>query len=365
MVNLAIIGCGAVVEGLYRGALRRLERRGTVRVVALVDPNPERGAALQRHFRGARVFGTPPEAFAQTAVDLTIVASPPGRHAEHAVEAFEHGSHVLCEKPLADSLADGERMVAAARRAQRVLAVGMTRRFFPCVAEARRLVATGALGTDLRFVYREGDVYGWPVSTDAAFRRATSGGGVLIDLGSHVLDLLAALFGPPAVTAYEDDALREGVETNCRVRLAFPGATGVVQVSWSQPLVTGLHVVGTAGELKLDPGRLDRLSWRRPGGAWEARVCDTTWPADLRLPATRRGTPRSYYDCIHYQLVQVLRAAVHGEPVPVSGEEALHVMRAIDDCYRQARPLRLPWLGDWDQVRAQALHWKVSRCAAA
>jgi predicted dehydrogenase len=363
VVKLAIIGCGAVVEGLYQGPLGWLTRQREARVVALVDPNPARTAALQRHFRGARAFMTPADAFAHTQVDLTIVASPPGRHAEHAVLAFEHGSHVLCEKPLAGTLADGERMVAAAGRARRILAVGMTRRFFPCLAEARRLIGSGALGRPLRFVYREGDVYGWPASTDAAFRRATAGGGVLSDLGSHVLDSLAALFGPPEVTANEDDALRDGVETNCRLTLAFPGATGVVQLSWSQPLVTGLHVMGPDGELKLDPGRLDRLSWRRPGRRWEARVSDARWPGDLALPPRRRGTPRTYYDCIFYQLVQVMRAAVHGEPVPVGGEEGLWVMRAIDEGYRRARPLTLPWLTDAEQAHAAAAHWSET-CAA-
>ena len=141
--RLLLIGCGAVAEGLYAGALRKLESRGMAEVAGLVDPNPSRTAALQRLFRGAIAFKTPAEALEGVAPDLTIVASPPGPHAEHAVQALGAGSHVLCEKPMTTNVEDAERMVAAAREAGRVLAVGMVRRMFPSLALAKELVEGG------------------------------------------------------------------------------------------------------------------------------------------------------------------------------------------------------------------------------
>ncbi|TMG36167.1 MAG: Gfo/Idh/MocA family oxidoreductase [Chloroflexi bacterium] len=360
---LAVIGCGAVVEGLYLAPLRTLESRGIARVAALVDPDPARTAALARHFPSARTFARPAEALAQTP-DLTIVASPPGFHMEHSVAALAAGSHVLCEKPMAIRLDDAERMVTAARVAGRVLAVGMTRRLYPSLVEARALLARGALGEGLRFVYRQGQVYGWPVSSDSAFRRATAGGGVLVDLGSHVLDFLGALFGRAIVAGYADDGQTDGVEANCRIEVAYPRAAGVVQLSWNQPLVTGLHILGSAGELRLDPTRIDGLWWRPHGGAWEHVLSAATWPSDLR-PHPREGTPRSHHDCIYYQLVRVLRAMVHGEPVPVGGDDALDVVRTIDECYRRATPLPLPWLAPGEQAQSDARHWKGRRWLAA
>ena len=363
-LTVAVIGCGAVVEGLYRGPLRALESRGIARVAALVDPDPARTAALARHFRFARTFAAPAEAFAATTPDLTIVTSPPGFHMEHSVAALAAGSHVLCEKPMAVRVDDAERMVAAARREGRLLAVGMTRRMYPCLVEGRALLARGWLGDGLRFVYRQGQVYGWPVRSDAAFRRATAGGGVLSDLGSHVLDFLGALFGAPTVRGYADDGQTDGVEANCRIELAYPAAAGFVQLSWNQPLVTGLHILGSAGELRLDPTRIDGL-WRRPrGGAWEHVSSAAAWPSDLR-PEPREGTPRTHHDCIYYQLVRVLRAIVHGEPVPVGGEEALDVVRTIDECYRRATSLLLPWLTADEQAQIDARHWKARRWLAA
>lgn len=363
-LDLAIVGCGAVVDGLYRSALRTLEARGMARVVLLIDPDAARTAALRRHFPSARAFATPREAFAALTPDLTVVASPPSLHAEHVVRALEAGSHVLCEKPMAGSVADAERIAEAARRSGRVVAVGMARRTYPSLVEAQRLLGAGALGDGLCFVYREGFVYNWPVRTDAPFRRATAGGGVLTDLGSHVLDFLAALFGTPAVTAYADDAEATGVERNCRIELDFPPARGLVQLSWSEPLVTGLRIIGSAGELVVDPGRLDAMRWRRHGGAWQIPASTATWPCDLR-PAGRRATPSTYYDCIYLQLVQVLRAVALGLPVPVAAEQGLAVVRTIEACYRQATPLRLPWLTEAEQARAAARHWKGERWSAA
>jgi predicted dehydrogenase len=363
-LDIAVIGCGAAAEGLYLNALRKLESRGLARVTALVDPNPLRTAALGRSFRSARAFADPVDAFASKAPDLTIVASPPGLHARHTLDALAAGVHVLCEKPMAIGLSEAERMVAAASLARRVLAIGMTRRMYPCLVEAQALIAQGAIGDRPRFVYREGHVYEWPVGSDAAFRRATAGGGVLMDIGSHVLDFLSALFGAPATTTYADDAHADGVETNCRLEVMCPHASGEVQLSWNQPLVTGLRICGSAGELVLDPERIDSIRFRRHDGAWETRVSTATWPADLDQQG-RRGTPQTHRDCVYYQLVQVMRAVVHGEDVPVSGEEGLAVIRAIDSCYERATSLRLPWLDAAEQSQADAHHWRGRRCAAA
>src|SRR4029077_14484227 len=178
---------------------------------------------------------------------------------------------------------------------------------------------------------------------------------------SHVLDMVAALFGAPTVRSYADNGHAAGVETNCLIELQNRVARGVVQLSWNQPLVSGLRLVGSAAELVLDPGRLDAIRWRSRTGSWRTLRCDATWPADLALRGSR-GTPRTHHDCIYYQLVSVLRAIVQGEPVPLPGENALATVRAIDACYRQATPLRLPWLSEAEQADADLRHWKAARC---
>jgi len=237
----------------------------------------------------------------------------------------------------------------------------MVRRMFPSVVRARALVRE--LGDGLRFMYREGMVYSWPVSTDAPFRRATAGGGVLTDFGSHALDLLASLFGPPTVRAYADDAEADGVEANCRAEIAFARASGTLQLSWSEPLVTGLHVAGEDGELFLDPTRPDALRVRTRDGAWTSLACDATWPADLRRDGAR-VTPRTYYDCIYLQLVQALRAVALDEETPATAVDGRTVAAAIDACYASVAPLAKPWLPDDERVAAGSRHWSAEPCAA-
>ena len=362
-IGIAIIGCGAAIAGLHASALRKLESRGVARVVALVDPDRSRTAALGRSFRWARPFATVAEAFSAAAPALTIVASPPALHAEHAIAALSAGSNVLCEKPMAIRAADAERMVAAAVGARRFLAIGMTRRMATGLLEARDLVASGALGDSVRFAYRDGAVYDWPVSTSAPFSRTTAGGGVLVDLGSHAIDYLSALFGHPSVIAYADDGQGEGVETNCVVELGFAGASGFAQLSWNQPLVTGLDIVGERAELRLHPYRPDSLLWRPRGGRWQAKESGATLARDTQLNG-ERGAPRTYYEAIHYQLVQVLRAIRYGEHLPVDGEQGLVAVRAMESCYRQAAPLRLPWLAAAEQSSANDRHWSRRWLAA-
>jgi predicted dehydrogenase len=238
-----------------------------------------------------------------------------------------------------------------------VLAVGMTRRLYPAVAAARALIAGGLIGGDVRFVFREGSVYGWPIRTDAAFRRASAGGGVLMDFGSHAIDLLLRLFGTPTVRSYADDALRDGVETNCRAGLDFPSAQGVLQLSWNQPLVTELRVSGSAGELALHPADIAPLRFRAHGAPWRTEAAAGDAPADLAEDGERM-TPRTYHDCIYLQLVQTLRAIARGEPAVASGEDARTVVRAIEACYEKARPLAAPWLDAAEQAAIEQHHWR-------
>ena len=80
-LQLMVVGCGTVFDQYYLGALKKLESRGIARVVALVDPNPGRTAAIAKDFQSARAFATPAEAYALTKPDLTIIASPPNWHA--------------------------------------------------------------------------------------------------------------------------------------------------------------------------------------------------------------------------------------------------------------------------------------------
>jgi predicted dehydrogenase len=360
MNKIVVIGCGAVLEQCHRQALEQAAKRLGFRIVGLVDPSPGRLAQAQKWFPGAEGFADTAACFGKlNDILLTIVTSPPPLHAAHVESAFARGSHVLCEKPLAGSVADAEGIVAAAKRSGKVLSLGMTRRFYPCVVEARRRILAGALGTKLTFTYREGGVYGWPVASAAPFRRESSGGGVLLDKGVHALDSLGFLFGTGKVMANADDGPTESVEANTVTELQFERAAGTMQLSWDMNLSSGLHISGSEGEYWIPVGPLDLLFSRGSAqSGWCREKIRVEWPLDLEPRQGKRGCPVDYNECFNFQLVQTLRAIQLGEAPAATAEEGVATMRLISAAYQMATPLNKPWLSAAEQAWCRDHHWR-------
>lgn len=359
MIGVLLVGAGAVVEEHYCPPLRRLEKAGAVRVLGVADPNESRARKIAARFKRADSYPDCDSALGRGGYELAIVASPPGLHADHACAALNHGCHVLCEKPMTTTAAAARRMNAAANQAGRVLGVAFPRRFYANFADVARMVASGDLGDDLRFTYREGSTYGWLIATGAAFRREESGGGALMDRGVHMLDQLNWLFGDPVVVErLFDDSLVGGVETNARLELAFPRARGTMHVSWEYPLNNGLHIWGTAGEVMLD-GEDIRTYRRNTGDGWMRVRATTDWPADLARSAGKRRQPANGYDCFEAELIAMLRQIAYSEPVPVTGAQAAGVQTAIEQAYERAEPLDYSWLSADEQAAVRLRHWKA------
>jgi predicted dehydrogenase len=357
-LRVCVIGCGAVVEELHGPALQRLVERGEAKVTALVDTGASRLERFQRIFPQAGGFAKAEAAFTGGNVDVTLVASPPSLHRQHSELAMRAGSHVLCEKPLTTTAADAAFLAGVARETKRVLAVGLTRRFFPSLATAAAIVARGELGDRLQFTCREGDLCGWPLTSDALFRRSLAGGGTLADKGVHVLDALLWVLGRMEVTAVEDDALDDGVEGNIRLTLKNERVQGTLQLSWDQALNNGLWIRGDRGELRFQPDKFPFVELRAGNGGWGRRPCEATWPAECGPAQPVRQQPKNYDECIGLQWIAMLRAIRHGEAMPVDAGAAEFVIAQIDQAYRLARPLAQPWLAGEESTAATARHWK-------
>jgi len=360
-VKLTVVGCGAAARSLYRRPLASLEKKGLVRVAALVDVHASNAETLRETFPNAKISADLREAILSTGSELTLVLSPPGLHSDHALAAFRHGSHVLCEKPMALTEASCREMIDAAQQTKRVLAVGMIRRYFPAFAALKDLLDRGELGTIQSFTYREGHVFDWDITTPATFTKTVGrGGGVLLDIGTHVLDCLLWLFGVPRVVSYADDALR-GVEANVRMELGWPGFTGTMQLSWNSPLRNEFRVSGTRAEAVLKVGEFDNVAIRRNGTTGYVRVEPTqTYPADLESPPHTSRSPRLYTQAIYCQVIQVLRSVRLGEPPAVTGEVGLNCLRVIDEARRVMQPLEMPWLDPIQQMANRELYQKYA-----
>lgn len=355
-LNLMIIGCGAIVDEYHLNIILRLVQAGALRVVAVVDRDEARTKRLTQIFPTAR-GANEVEPLLERAVDVALVASPPSLHRKHVEAVLEHGGHVLCEKPLSTNVCDAISIAKTAQRFNRLVAVGLPRRFYPSLATGAAILQSGELGRNLRFTCREGSVYGWPVASDAPFRRQLGGGGVLIDKGVHVLDSLFWLFGSMSIAESRDDALGGGVETNCQLLLSNSNAVGTVQLSWDQTLVNGLFVEGSDGELFINPEEFRWVEIRHGDKPWERRPCNASWPATLDKANPGPMTPSDYSDCIFLEWIQFLRAVTFSEPLSVGTAAAVPVQQQIDSAYAIAAPLEQQWLTSTEQTETISRHW--------
>jgi predicted dehydrogenase len=239
-------------------------------------------------------------------VDVLYVLAPNDRHVEPSVAALDRGVHVLCEKPLAPTLDGAERMARAAERSSAVAGCAFNYRFAPAAARARELVAGGALG-EVRQV-RARYLQDWLVDPAAPWTwrldADRAGSGALGDLGAHSVDLARFLLDDriTRVSGHLRTFVDERVDADGEVRpvtvddaftaqVAFAGgAVGTVEAS---RVATGhrnthaVEVTGTAGAVRLDPGRPSEIEvCRDPDRGFEHRLVtdpedpygDRWWP---------------------------------------------------------------------------------------
>src|SRR5690606_5453468 len=239
--RLGIFGCGAITEHWHLPALKKLG----IKPVLLVDRDLKRAQRLAKAFNADAADGLKPEHFG--AIDVALVATPPLARTALSVELLGKGKHVFAEKPMTITVDEARAMVAAAERGKATLGVGYVHRFSHIRQWVHALVKSGRLGEIKRFDIREGYVYAWDLKTDAMWRRDQTGGGVLIDAGTHICDMISWLFGETAAVEYRDDNYG-GVEAECIAKFTMKsGAVGVVELSRTRTLRNTAIIEGTDG----------------------------------------------------------------------------------------------------------------------
>lgn len=347
-LRLALVGCGAIAQQMHLPVLAGHEG---LMLAALVDRDRARAAAL------ARAYGVP-QAMADLAdlpadsIDAAILATPPAHHAPGAIALLERGVHVLVEKPMATRLADAQAMCAAAESAGRTLAVGFFRRFYPSIRLLKGLLEGGAWGRALRFAAEGGGMYAWAAATLGNMRRELAGGGVLIDYGSHVLDLLLFLFEEPAeVLDYADNSLG-GVEADCRLRLRLrqrgEPVEGTVELARTRELGNWIRVECERGRLEFS--FTDRFRVRIV--PQEGSVADAVGgrARGVALSAGWEGENEevSWYETFRLQIDDWLEAIRTGRRPLCDGRSALAGMRVIEACYSRGGAGQLPEPWVWE-----------------
>jgi len=228
-VRVAVVGCGRVA-GTHLQALQRIEE---AHVVAVADVD---SVAAKRMGATAQCpdYNDHQEMLERESPEIVCVCTPPADHPELAVSCLRNGAHVLCEKPFSIDTSSATRMVDAAERAGRFLTMASKFRFVEDVRKAKALIESGAVGKivlcEIAFCGRADMRNRW--QSDAH----RSGGGVLIDNGSHAVDIIRYLLGPISRVQAQHCRKIQGLpveDTSMIFVETVDGVWGRIDLSWS------------------------------------------------------------------------------------------------------------------------------------
>ncbi|BBC95804.1 Gfo/Idh/MocA family oxidoreductase [Streptomyces griseofuscus] len=313
----------------------------------VVTSNPERQQQARDAFPDVTLAATPEELFARAGeLDLLVIASPNKTHVPLATAALEAGLPVVVDKPVAGTAAEARALAALAEDRGLLLSVFQNRRWDNDFLTLRALLEDGALGDVRRFEsrferWRPRPKGGWRESGDPA-----EIGGLLYDLGSHVVDQALVLFGPAAEVYAEADVRRPGAEADDDTFIALTHASGVrshLYVSATTPqLGPRFRVLGSeAGYVKygLDPQEAALREGLHPGPRWGAE------PESLygrigagESPLTGGGTPVKTLPGDYPAYYAAVAAALTGAgPNPVTALEAAAALDVLEAARRSAQ----------------------------
>jgi predicted dehydrogenase len=324
-VTLGIVGAGRIAQ-TYAQVLAGSK---TFDVVGVADTNLEASEKLAVGLDCAP-YSSHQDLFERARSDAVLVCSPPDTHAEVSTFFLEQQVHVMCEKPLAISVSEALLMLEAARSTDAILTMASKFRYVVDVLWAKSIVGSGSLGEIIlmenTFASRVDMSDRW--NSDPS----VSGGGVLIDNGTHSVDLTRFFLGPIAeVMAVEGRRVQGfGVEDTAQVFLrGHDGARATIDLSWSidKERDSYLDIYGSQGTVQ--------VGWQR------SRYRQSSSPVWVEF-----GQGYDKARAIKDQLSNFAGAIRVGEPLRISGADALASVEVIEAAYASLRS------DDWTKVES-------------
>jgi predicted dehydrogenase len=275
-------------------------------------------------------------------LDVVVIGSPPVTHASIAAAALDAGLAVVVDKPFATTAAEGAALVERARRLDVPLTVFQNRRWDGDFRTVRRLVESGRLGEVRRF---ESRFEWWKPEPAASWKTATpvaDGGGILFDLGTHLIDQAVQLFGEVAELHAEVRSRRADAAADDDVFLALEHASGVTSHLWMSSVAPQsgprFHVLGSEAGFTswgLDGQEPALLAGARPGDPGFGETPEDRWGSvgaadDVHPEPMERGDYAGFYG-------ELADALLRGAPMPVDPADAVGVLEHIEAAHGSGR----------------------------
>jgi predicted dehydrogenase len=339
-VRVGIIGCGAIAHWAHFQTLRRL--KGAT-LVAAADPDPVARTRAARMVRGP--IHSRSTDLLLSEIDAVVISAPNPFHAELTIAAVRAGKHVYVEKPIATTADDARAVAGVIARSNVIATVGFNYRHHPAHQRARTLLKNGRIGA-VRGVQT---VFCEPVSPDAMpawKRQRQSGGGALLDLASHHIDLVRWFLEDEVAVVSARIASSRTEHDSATLTLTTRGGIDVqICVSFRAGPADFLEFIGERGTLRVDRHALvPTLTEPRLFG-YGVRSPWTPPAVDLAALWLRRMAQPSYQPSFHRALAAFIQR-IAGRAVQIAtiedGERSLAVVLAAEESARRNAPVAIP-----------------------
>lgn len=343
-IRVALIGFG--LGGAFFHAPLIAATSG-LRLATVVTGNAERQAQALRDYPGVRVAGDPDQLWANAADhDLVVISTPNRSHVKLALAALDAGFCVVIDKPFAPTAAEARQVIARAREKALIVSAYHIRRWDSECRTLMGLLDRGELGRVLRF---ESRLERWRPEPKGGWKERPApeeAGGLLYDIGSHLIDQALHLFGPVREVYAEVDIRRAGAGTDDDVFVALTHQNGVHSHLWASCLAaeTGarMRVMGDRGAFVKQHGDVQEAALRaggRPGGSGWGEDPPDHWGI-LSDGSTRRTVPSvpGAYQEFYAGMARALR---DGAPLPVDPSDAVAGLAIIEAAQRSSAERRV------------------------
>ncbi len=345
-VRWGVIGCGGIAARRTIPEFKTMV--SNAEIVSVMDVDAGRAKDVAGKFGVPHACTTEAELLARKDVDAVYIATPQNVHCRQTVQAAEAGKHVLCEKPIALSVEEVDRMEAACRKAgvQFMLAWCMRQNVYN--RKARELVQAGKLGTP---VMGRAELTCWYPPIPGAWRQdiAISRGGALLDMGTHCLDLLEWILNSPVVevTGFQDllvQKYRTPIEDTSTIVVRFRnGSHGIVDNYFNVPDAAAqnrLELYGTRGAILAD-GTIGQDPTGRMVSILQDR--ELSYNANqVRNVEPKREEYTFQGIGLYGQMITLFSDCIRtGTPPPTGFADGRHSVQVVDAIYQAAREKRV------------------------
>lgn len=333
-----VIGAGGIAD---RRTLPGMMLADNADLIAVMEINQEMAEKLRTKYSAKRAYDNIDSLLADPEIEAVYIASPVSSHKEQAIKAARAKKHILIEKPLAFSIEDGEEVLKVAKENNVIIAAGFMMRFHSFHQQMKEIVQSGGIG---EVVSCRGQLTCWYPDIDGAWRQkfALSGGGAMMDMGVHCIDLIQFITGYKAkkVTGFSGNkTFRYEVEDSASLIMELEnGAYAYVDSNFNIPDAAArcrLEIYGTKGSL-LAEGTIAQVE----GGSVQTFFSDDSLGYSS---VQNRGTEKSgdliaeFGNMYTKEIESFGNSVISGKPPEVPADDALQVQKVVNKFYEAAR----------------------------